>query len=387
MGTTEQHELSPKYQCPRCLKHYKRREHLQRHCAAHSDAKPHRCTSCPRSFQRLDVLRRHQRTCEARASGVIAATTKRWACDLCVRHKKACSAGQPCQNCKIRNQTCQYSFGAEHERSGTEDISSSANDGVWHDESNDVGISLADLDSTASAKPDDAFSLGSDDWWMDFSTVLYPQTQSFIEENDASWTSFLNLMTDNSVPETVMTGKNSGAGYGSKNKPYTFRFLDNFTSQTGLIASFDCGSPELREQTIAQFVNENMRPFESSEQPVFLDRCGGSSNDQVDDNLAAGRRHSRLLSLSDQLMVQTHQIVRRISEVAQVKTRSSTPMRDWTPLREQQCFEFFSPLNIQRCVALYWAIWHPNVNIVHRPTFDPCEAKPSLLAAMVVIGK
>lgn len=54
---------------------------------------------------------------------------------------------------------------------------------------------------------------------------------------------------------------------------------------------------------------------------------------------------------------------------------------------EQQCLEFFSPKRIRKYLALYWEIWHPNTNFIHRSTFDPMSCNMGLMAAMVLIGK
>jgi hypothetical protein len=44
-------------------------------------------------------------------------------------------------------------------------------------------------------------------------------------------------------------------------------------------------------------------------------------------------------------------------------------------------------MNLQKYLELYWAIWHPNVYFVHRPTFNPMLCKSILLASMALIGK
>ncbi|KAH6988650.1 hypothetical protein EDB80DRAFT_730533 [Ilyonectria destructans] len=106
----------PPYSCSACPKTYKRREHLQRHAVSHSTVRPYRCTVCSNSYQRADVLRRHSQMCQAKASvgGVPAgASSGRRGCDLCVRQKKACGTGQPCDNCRRKCVPCCYSFGLD----------------------------------------------------------------------------------------------------------------------------------------------------------------------------------------------------------------------------------------------------------------------------------
>jgi hypothetical protein len=85
--------------------------------------------------------------------------------------------------------------------------------------------------------------------------------------------------------------------------------------------------------------------------------------------------------------LKTHEILLLIEEVVMVKPRNSSVTLDWSPALKDACLHFFSPPNLRRFLGFYWAIWHPNVNFVHRPTFDPLAAKPTVLAAMALIGK
>ncbi|KAF5236557.1 hypothetical protein FAUST_6471 [Fusarium austroamericanum] len=67
-------------------------------------------------------------------------------------------------------------------------------------------------------------------------------------------------------------------------------------------------------------------------------------------------------------------------------SRSGVVELEWSPILEQMCIQFFSPQNLRKFLALYWHIWHPNVNFVHRPTFEPVKAKSTLVATMALIG-
>ncbi|EIT81764.1 hypothetical protein Ao3042_01785 [Aspergillus oryzae 3.042] len=46
----------------------------------------------------------------------------------------------------------------------------------------------------------------------------------------------------------------------------------------------------------------------------------------------------------------------------------------------------FAPNNIRRFLGYFWSLWYPNCPIVHRPSFDPQTAPPTLLCVMVIIG-
>ncbi|PPJ54821.1 hypothetical protein CBER1_08422 [Cercospora berteroae] len=80
------------------------------------------------------------------------------------------------------------------------------------------------------------------------------------------------------------------------------------------------------------------------------------------------------------------QISLLIAGVCQVKPRNSAVNISWDRATEHDCRQFFSASNIYLFLELYWAIWSPNVPLLHRPTFEISIAKPVLIAAMVTIG-
>ncbi|KAF4502474.1 hypothetical protein FAGAP_1289 [Fusarium agapanthi] len=59
---------------------------------------------------------------------------------------------------------------------------------------------------------------------------------------------------------------------------------------------------------------------------------------------------------------------------------------EWSPIMERGCFEFFSPVNLQRFLLLFWSGWYPNTPIIHRPTFNPKSEPPGLVASLAVLG-
>lgn len=129
-------------------------------------------------------------------------------------------------------------------------------------------------------------------------------------------------------------------------------FLENITRSPGLVSSFDCGTEEQRSMALLTF------------RARFIPQP----------------------SPDDSLSMKSYEIVALVREVVSVKPRNSPVSLTWSSQLENMCIRFFSPQQIRLNLELYWAIWHPNVNFVHRPTFDPGTAKPVLIAAMCVLG-
>ncbi|KEF62504.1 uncharacterized protein A1O9_00477 [Exophiala aquamarina CBS 119918] len=90
--------------------------------------------------------------------------------------------------------------------------------------------------------------------------------------------------------------------------------------------------------------------------------------------------------LSDPMSLKSHEILACIKDIVLHKTGHRTVSLTWSSTVQDSCAHFFSPSNIRRYLWLYWTLWHPNVNIMHKPTFDPFSSKAYLLAAMCLIG-
>ena len=361
--------------CPLCSKRYKRREHMQRHWTSHNPAKQYNCPQCSRAFQRLDVLKRHVRTCEARARGWMAPAGKRRACDLCVRQKKACSMGQPCENCERLSVACHYTFPKRHEHISHASALSVGSDSGESQTIQATGLVCADtvpVDDLSSAILGDPIGPG----------ILGPPDTSPI------WTDFLELMQGGPFAENFAIPENpqqtQSAPHKTGGRRYTFMFLENFTRRTGLLESFECGSPALREQAGANFIRKQADGY-SLQTPGLPDTLGTLSTVRL---LAEAPPFTTVPNqwLHDPLMIKIHQIIALAKEVVTLKPRNSVVTMEWSALLEQKCIDFFSLDNVRKFIELYWAIWHPNVNLVHRPTFDPAAASPTLLAAMTVMG-
>ncbi|CAF3597515.1 unnamed protein product [Fusarium graminearum] len=165
--------------------------------------------------------------------------------------------------------------------------------------------------------------------------------------SNQDWLDFVNLTTGH---VQLLDGNSQ-----TRLDNYKFHFLDNFTSRSGLVDSFDCGTHDQRIEVVKSFLGSE-------------NRTGSSPN------------------LHDPLSIQTHQILLGIKEIVTTKPRNSVVELEWSPILEQICVQFFCPRNLRKFLALYWHIWHPNVNFVHRPTFEPVKVKSTLVAAMALIG-
>ncbi|KAL2838960.1 hypothetical protein BJY01DRAFT_257866 [Aspergillus pseudoustus] len=297
------------YQCRICSRQYKRKEHLQRHIASHTASRPHRCSTCDSTFQRTDVLRRHLRTCSARGLGQGSSLSKKRSCDRCTSQDAVC-----CYTSKSSNQ-------------------------------NSAATSIGD-------------DLGGIDLGLDFAGLLdQPATPAvsgsgsffpdLIDYSSLSWQDFLTMTAGSETLRTPPVLDTDSLR--------SLRFLDKFTSNTGFVASFDCGTASQRQQVLSDI------QFNNAYNPSTGWTC-------------------------DPLSMKTHQILLLVKEVVMIKPRNSAVTLDWSPVLEQMCLQFFSPANLRKFLQFYWSIWHPNVNFVHRPSFEPLDAKPSVLATMALIG-
>ncbi|KAF4428780.1 C2H2 transcription factor [Fusarium acutatum] len=337
------------FTCSRCSKTYKRREHLQRHAASHSSLRPHRCSFCGQSYQRADVLKRHSLACETKTRTGEVSSSSRRACDLCVQQKKACSTGQPCEHCLRKSVQCIYSFG-----NGTvteSNLPVGQDDKQYGEETNLPTVVFGD---------DTLF-----DYLGNYTSVSDMLQGS---DNNQDWLDFINLAAGHFqiMPTSPQTQLDN----------YTFHFLDNFTRKSGLVDSFDCGSFEQRVQVEVSHRLGEGQDCLSTGLDEFV-QLSGSSRDPP---------RPQPLDLQDPLIIQTHQILLDIKEVVTIKPRNSVVELEWSTILEQTCIQFFSPHNLRKYLALFWHIWHPNVNFVHRPTFDPVTSKSILVACMALIG-
>lgn len=303
--------------CPICQKIYKRPEHLRRHLISHSSQRPYICARCGSTFQRTDVLRRHQQACEHLPANQLVddePPAKRISLPLppiaTIRDDLELATQSSANFAAILGEGALWSASkaAKVERNAEEDAFIHVEHGS---------------EDTA-------------DFWHDF--LKFDDD----DENEAE-----SLETDSTCARFL-------------------GFLTNFTTDSGLIHSFDCGTAEQRATIAAASATG---PRDGREQQHGSHRMAMESQ-----------------WLTDTLCLKSHEIVTAIQDIVVHKPRQSSITLSWSPMVAEACTKFFSPANLHRFLALYWALWHPNVNIMHKATFHPPSSKAYLLATMALIG-
>ncbi|OAL31260.1 hypothetical protein AYO20_08315 [Fonsecaea nubica] len=347
--------------CPTCSKSYKRAEHLRRHQLSHGSERPYVCVLCRSTFQRSDVLKRHLKTCETVADA--DATS-----DFEEPHPKRLALSQSQEDpglSFLRPPILQS------------DMVITGDD--------DSGLIPVDI-------PDDTFEHITG--WI--SCGLSPAPAHGLDD---VWQDFLNF--NNSGTQTPHAGHPAESA--TDQDIDSLRFLDTFTSTTGFVSSFDCGTLEQRRRVNAYYYyhhNSDTAKLDG------LEKCSATQSKLISADTtdtyrdgpgpgyhAAGEGTPSAIGntslsrwLSDPLSFKCHEIVTSIRNIVLHKSRKSYITLSWSPSIHETCAQFFFPANVRRFVQLYWAVWHPNVNIVHKPTFDLTTAKAELLAAMALIG-
>ncbi|KAK4039005.1 hypothetical protein C8A01DRAFT_16967 [Parachaetomium inaequale] len=386
------------HRCPVCFKTYKRREHLQRHRSSHTSERPHRCVLCGACFQRSDVLKRHLQTCDGPSA---ASTTRRRACDRCVRQKKACNSTQPCFNCERRSAVCHYSnppasTSSSHPAAPPVDSDPSQTGPGLDDAVNATSrpgpgpIHPAPVDSTFDYVPFD-----------DLDTLIQQTVSQFplvgARPIPDGWVDVSSFPPPNgAAPPSIEPFQHEPPRSSTTTSPYrgySFRFLSDFTSRTGLVSSFECATLAQRQQIVSAFHQSYLeqQPLDSFGVIPPLSVPSEEVASQIPGfvpgvELADNGLSSWSFWLHNPIVIKLQQVVLLVKNVVTVKPNNSTITLTWSTALEQQCLQFFSPPRFAKFIELYWAVWHPNVNFLHRPSFDPTSAKSILLAGMALIG-
>jgi len=368
-GDISQHGLSSQesaskhfnYRCGICSKQYKRREHLSRHMtSSHTSDRPFQCKICQGSFQRGDVLKRHIRTCGGTTS---RAGAKRRACDRCAHHKKACSSEQPCRGCSKKGVLCFYS-------TPNPDITTLPFDSAPATASSGRSHTVP----SASLIPFDVLGQGLGN--SSSSPGILPNSKNILDVPSLGWPDYAQLASEVQFMDQL-------------NCAYSLPFLERFTRNTGLVSSFDCGTQEQREDIASALEFENVDPLRYPPNAhLKAGLTGPPMSSSLFEKLSDTGTDKPIPEswFSDSLSLKTHEILLLVEEVVTVKPRNSPVTLQWSPALKDACLKFFSPVNLRKYLGFYWALWHPNVNFVHRPSFDPVSAKPALLAAMALMG-
>lgn len=282
---------------------------------------------------------------------------KRRACDRCVRRKKACSAGWPCDDCRRKLVSCTYQRRDEIRKGAQGQLNSDVK-----------GLEAGSQPIEASALGGDPTPSSSTDETLDVSLIGNGDCDLGPYSDSLTWLDFLDL--DQTMPlDQPQPDQKKGS----------FDFLYTFTSRTGLVESFDCGTLAQRVQTVSEFLQDEAA--RQAKTALFNVEGGQQSRSQP---LCLGLGTSLLFQ--DPLITVTRKIVAEIHDLSTNNVKRSATMKDYSSTTEQSCLQFFSPLHLRKFLALFWNIWHPNCPFIHRQSFDPTTAKPSLVASMVVTG-
>ncbi|KXX81034.1 Zinc finger protein klf1 [Madurella mycetomatis] len=327
--------------------------------------------------------RDHTDTCDGAST---ASSSRRRACDRCVRQKKACNSAQPCQNCQKRAVECQYSNLTGPRASAPRAINNATAD--------DAQQELSQPDST------ECLASSLDDVVYDDLDALIQQavSQFPVVDNQSVPDDWLAIDFSHAGPpaglgsvpyEPLGTSNSSGPDY----RGYSFRFLYDFTSRTGLVSSFECATLAQRQQIVASFHHsylEQQHPEFLGVVPPLLtepEEAGSQPLGVIPSSVTPDHELASWSSwLHNPIVIKLQQVVLLIKSMVMAKPNNSSITPTWSFPLEQRCLQFFSPSRFAKFIELYWSVWHPNVNILHRPTFDPENSKPILLAAMALIG-
>jgi hypothetical protein len=169
-------------------------------------------------------------------------------------------------------------------------------------------------------------------------------------------------------------------------RSYSFSYLYDFTSKTGLVSSFKCATLQQRQEIVSAFHQSYLenRHADFLEATPLVSTPSGDTPDMVPTDHGLFSWSSWL---QNPIVIKLQQVVVLIKNVVTVKPNNSTVTLTWSPALEQQCLLFFSPSRFAKFIELYWSVWHPSVNFLHRPAFDPATSKSVLLAAMALIGE
>ncbi|KAL2221529.1 hypothetical protein M432DRAFT_540105 [Thermoascus aurantiacus ATCC 26904] len=347
-------------QCSLCFASFRRLEHLQRHLTSHTDGRPYSCIFCSKSFKRSDVLKRHWRTCRARIEGgrsipQASSTVKRrrrQVCDNCARLKRACSLGSPCEACASRQQDCSYSEQISAEMPST---------GV---PGSDVQL---DLTRNSTMAPRSIF---------DNPTVCLPQ-------------SFSEIAFD--IPLELGINCGETALYDPSRVPEEASTTDDlrtFTS-SGFVYHSMHRLPTAFGDTGGDWHHESNQSIQTMSESLPGMILGGFNSGLTSTDSPSALEFVVFPwanCILDPLTIITNEIVCRLKETISHRPKDSCITIEWSPVTEDLCTKFFSPLNIRKFIHLFWCLWYPNCPIIHKPTFCIQNTPLPLLITMLLIG-
>ncbi|KAJ5323467.1 hypothetical protein N7476_002067 [Penicillium atrosanguineum] len=117
------------------------------------------------------------------------------------------------------------------------------------------------------------------------------------------------------------------------------------------------------------FLQRQKKVFESYEMKISLDKECKTEVESV-----------------DPLQAKSRELLENLQATLKNETDAAAAATKWTKSTRTRCRELFSPPNIRRFLEYFWSLWYPNCPIVHKPLFDANSISPALLCVMVLIG-
>ncbi|KAL6693268.1 hypothetical protein J3F84DRAFT_396220 [Trichoderma pleuroticola] len=189
----------------------------------------------------------------------------------------------------------------------------------------------------------------------------------------------LTTLTPNPIPlnyTCFLSEQGSRGLYFQTFEAERFEFLLNFTLCGGLDVSFNYVTSLEKGTENAYFDN-----FLTIDDLLNIDYEAGSKWVKVSEE--SSHTTKTMEWLFDPLLSQTKAICEKLLSLPGI---DELVTGNHLESLEEQCLEFFNPLNLRRLLNIYWKRWHRNCPIIHPPTFDPSEAPAELVLVLALIG-
>ncbi|KAK4077028.1 transcriptional regulator family: Fungal Specific TF [Trichoderma aggressivum f. europaeum] len=155
-----------------------------------------------------------------------------------------------------------------------------------------------------------------------------------------------------------------------------FEFLLNFTLCGGLDISFNFLTSSEKGISTAYFDT-----FLTIDDLLSIDYEAGGK--WVKESEERSRVTKTMEWLFDPLLPQTKEICEKLLNLPGI---DELVTGNHVQSLDEQCLEFFNPLNLRRLLNTYWKRWHRNCPVIHPPSFDPSQAPAELVLVLALIG-
>ncbi|KAF2003494.1 hypothetical protein P154DRAFT_486746 [Amniculicola lignicola CBS 123094] len=114
------------FQCSTCKRSFTRVDHLTRHVRAHTRQKPYICPTCSKGFARVDLLKRHavghstEQSTQKQKRETVRPSRVIQACDACAQNHLRCEDEKPCSRCRKRDIPCRTALPEDLTELGSE---------------------------------------------------------------------------------------------------------------------------------------------------------------------------------------------------------------------------------------------------------------------------